>query len=201
VAVRLPAVVVTALLLCGCEVYAVPSPIACPADRQGTFDFAGNRIYLETDCFFAGPGGQANEPISFPGTISFLPGSNAALLCVDRPHALPNAGTYSGVSIDVASVFPVQVGGCTCASAEAAAAAKCGCPADTPSSNCSCQVLLEQRIQAVLDPIAGGGYSGLTGTLLDTVSPPPGTDPAQLCNCQQTCTYSYALAATVVGSR
>jgi hypothetical protein len=199
--VRLPAAVVTALLLCGCEVYAVPSPIACPADRQGTFDFVASRVYLQTDCFFTQPGGQANDPISFPGTVSFLPGTNDALLCVDRPHALPNAGTYSGVSIDVASVFAVSVGGCTCPSAEAAAASKCGCPPDSPSSNCSCQVLLEQRIQADLTPIPGGGYSGLTGSLVNTVNPPPGTDPAQLCNCQQTCTYSYDLAATVVGSR
>jgi hypothetical protein len=62
-------------------------------------------------------------------------------------------------------------------------------------------VLLEQRIQAVLEPILGGGYSGLTGTLLDTVKPPPGIDPAQLCDCQQACTYSYDLVATVVGRR
>jgi len=199
VALRLPTAVVLALLLCGCEVYAVPDPITCPDVRQGTFNFVGNRVYQPSDCFFAQSGGQVNNPISFPGTISFLPGGNAAALCRGASHALPNVGTYSGLTIDVRLVLTLPVSGCTCPTAEAVTAGKCACPANTPLSGCQCSVDHEQRIQGTLEPIPGG-YSGFTGTLVNTVIQPPGTVAADLCNCQQACSYAYDLAATVVGS-
>jgi hypothetical protein len=203
VALRLLAAVVSALFLCGCEVYAVPNPITCPDVRQGTFNFVGQQILSPDDCFFAQPGNpyyQVSPSRTFAATISFVPGGDKAVLCVAAAHAVPNLGTRSELTIDVASVFALPVNGCTCPSAAAATASSCGCPASTPTSNCQCLVLHEQRIQGTLQAIPGG-YSGFDGVLVNTVEPPPGLDPAQLCNCQKTCTYSYDLAATAVGSR
>ena len=49
-------------LLVGCEVYAVPEPIACPGDRQGTFDFAAvQQTPSPTDCRRAA---RAPRPVS-----------------------------------------------------------------------------------------------------------------------------------------
>ncbi|MCX5731505.1 MAG: hypothetical protein NTY18_09170, partial [Deltaproteobacteria bacterium] len=161
------------------------------------------QVVLPTDCFFARPGNPAYQvagSIAFPGVISFIPGSNGAALCRSAAHAVPNLGTHTGPAIDVASVFTLPVNGCTCPSAAAATASRCGCPADSPTQNCSCQVVHEQRIQGNLIPIAGG-YSGFDGILVNTVEPAPGLDPSQLCDCQKTCSYSYALAAKVVGGR
>ena len=201
-ALRLPVATVGALLLLGCEIYAVPDPIVCPDVQQGTFDFAGNRVVLATDCFFAQPGSanQVNNPIAFTGTISFIPGGNDAALCIGAAHAVPNLGTRTDLAIDVASPLTLTVNVCTCPSAAAATASRCGCPASSPTSNCSCPVVHEQRIQGVLQPIPGG-YSGFDGSLVNTVQPPPELDPSQLCDCQKTCSYSYDLAATAVGTR
>ncbi len=201
---RAPAAAVAALLLAGCEVYAVPSPIPCPGDRQGVFDFAGEQTPSPDDCFFAQPGNpayQVNNPIAFPGTVNFGPGATDAALCITTPHAEPRLGTHSGVDIDVAYVnLTASVGGCTCPTAEAVAAARCLCPPDSPLSGCSCPVFLEERITGSLLPIPGG-YSGFQGTQVVTVRPPPGAVPAQPCDCHVTCTYSYALTAKTVGSR
>jgi hypothetical protein len=200
---RLPFAALCALPLLGCEIYAVPNAIVCPDVRQGTFDFAGNRVVLASDCFFAQPGNAANQvtnPIAFTATISFIPGGNLAKMCVDAPHAAPNEGTHTDLAIDVGSPFSLTVNLCSCPSAEAAAASRCGCPVSSPTSNCSCPVVLEQRIQGVLQRTAEG-YTGFDGSLVDTVQPPPGLDPSQLCDCQKTCSYSYGLAAKVVGTR
>jgi hypothetical protein len=203
VALRLPVTALCALLLLGCEIYAVPNPIVCPDVRQGTFDFAGDRVVLANDCFFALPGSAANQvnnPIAFTATISFIPGGNEARMCVEAPQAASSEGTHTDLAIDVASVFTLTVNVCSCPSAEAATASRCGCPTSTPTSNCSCPVVHEQRIQGVLQPIPGG-YSGFDGSLVNTVRPPPELDPSRLCDCQKTCSYSYKLAAKVVGGR
>jgi len=199
---RLPVAALCALLLSGCEIYAVPNPIVCPDVQQGTFDFAGDRIVLATDCFFAQPGSanQVQSPVPFTATISFLPGGNDAALCIAAPHAVPNLGTRTDLTIDVASLLTLTVNVCTCPSAAAATASRCGCPANSPTLNCSCPVVHEQRIQGVLQPIPGG-YSGFDGSLVNTVQPPPELDPSQLCDCQKTCSYSYDLAAKAVGTR
>jgi len=212
VALRLLAAVVSALFLCGCEVYAVPNPITCPDVRQGTFNFVGQQILSPDDCFFAQPGNpyyQVSASRTFAATISFVPGGDKAVLCVAASHAVPNEGIYfvntlDQHEIDVMSPFVLPVNGCTCPSAEAATASGCGCPASSPTSNCQCLVLHEQRIQGVLQEYpqaTPAGFSGFDGVLVNTVRPPPNADPAQLCNCQKTCSYSYDLAATAVGSR
>jgi hypothetical protein len=203
VALRLPVAALGALLVCGCEIYAVPSAIVCPDVRQGTFDFAGDRVVLPTDCFFAQPGNaayQIKDPIPFTGTISFIPGGNDTALCIEAPHAVPSLGTHDGLAIDVASVLGLSVAGCTCPSTAAVTAGKCSCPPDSPLSSCSCPAVIEQRIQGALQPTSGG-FSGFTGVLINTVTPPPGTIPPDVCDCQKTCTYSYDLAATVAGTR
>ena len=202
-ALRLPVAALGALLLSGCEVYAVPDPIVCPDVRQGTFDFAGNRKVLADDCFFAQPGNAANQvnnPIAFNGTISFIPGGNKAALCIGAPHAASNEGTYTGLTIEVFYRTAINVGGCTCPSAAAVTAGNCLCPPNTPLSNCSCPALLEQRTEGELLPIPGG-FSGFTGVQKNTVTPPPGPVPPDICNCQKTCSYSYDLAAEAVGTR
>jgi hypothetical protein len=202
VALRLRLAALGALLACGCEVYAVPSPLPCPGDLQGTFDFAAARIVQPTDCFFAQSGNPANQvtnPIGFPGVISFMPDGTGAALCKSVAHAVPNLGTRSGLTIDVASVEPLSVGGCTCPSADAVTAGNCSCPPNSPLSNCSCPVVQEQRIQGTLVPIPGG-FSGFTGVLVYNLKP-PGSVPSGTCDCQVACSYSYDLEATVVGAR
>jgi hypothetical protein len=203
VALRLPVAALCALLLLGCEIYAVPNPIVCPDVQQGTFDFAGDRIVLPTDCFFAQPGNAANQvnnPIAFTGTISFIPGGDEAALCIGAAHAVPNLGTHTGLTIDVVYVTPLNLGGCTCPSAAAVTAGNCVCSPNPPLSNCSCPALLEQRTQGALQPIPGG-FSGFTGVQKNTVTPPPGPTPPDVCDCHATCSYSYKLAAKVVGTR
>lgn len=192
-----------ALLLCACEIYAEPSPIACPDERQGNFDFVGDRVVLPTDCFFAQPGNAANQvknPIAFNGTISFIPGGNVAALCIGAPHAVPNLGTHTDLTIDVVYVTTLSLGVCTCPSADAVTAGNCSCPPNTPLSNCSCPAQLEQRTQGALQPIPGG-FSGFTGVQKNTVTPPPGPVPAEPCDCHVACSYSYDLAAKLVGTR
>jgi hypothetical protein len=203
VALRLPVTALCALLISGCEIYAVPDPIVCPDVRQGTFDFAGDRVVLPTDCFFAQPGNaaiQVNNPIAFAATISFLPGGNDAALCVGAPHAVPNLGTHADLTIDVVYETVLNLGGCTCPSQAAVTAGNCTCPTSSPLSNCSCPARLEQRTQGALQPIPGG-FSGFTGVQKNTVTPPPGPVPPDICNCQETCSYSYKLAAKAVGTR
>lgn len=192
-----------ALLLCGCEVYAVPNPIPCPGNAQATLDFAAERVVQPTDCFFAQPGNPAYQvagSIAFPGVISFMPEGNGAALCKAAPHAVPNLGTHTALAIDVASVATLSVGACTCPSDAAVRDGNCGCPPNSPLSNCSCPVVQEQRIQGTLQSNSGR-FSGFDGVLIYTVTPPPGPVPAEVCDCHVACTYSYALAATVVGGR
>jgi len=203
VALRLSLFALGSLLLSACEIYAVPNPIVCPDVRQGNFDFVGNRVVLPTDCFFAQPSNAANQvrnPIAFNGTISFIPGGNEAALCIGAAHAVPNLGTHTDLTIDVAYVTVLSVGGCTCPSADAVTAGNCSCPPNTPLSNCSCPALLEQRTQGALQPIPGG-FSGFTGVQKNTVTPPPGPTPPDVCDCLAPCSYSYDLAAKLVGGR
>jgi hypothetical protein len=196
-----------AVVLCGCEVYAVPSPLPCPGDRQGVFDFAGDQILSPTDCFFAQPGNaayQVNNPIAFQGTVSFGPGTSEAAVCISAPHAVPRLGTHSGLDVDVEYVnFTGSVGGCTCPDQAAANAGKCLCPpaSGTPITGCSCPVIISERIQGSLLPIPGG-FSGFDGSQKVSVSPPPGLVlPTRPCDCQETCFYAYTLAAKTVGAR
>jgi hypothetical protein len=194
---------VAALLLAGCEVYAVPDPITCPGERQGIFDFGGVQTPSTGDCFFAQPGNPAYQvvnPITFTGTVNFGPGAADAAICISQAHATPRLGTHSGVSVDVAyTSLTGSVGACTCPTAEAAAAGNCSCSPNT-LENCSCPVSITERIQGALVPITGG-YSGFTGTQVVTVQPlPTMVLPPQPCDCQVACTYSYAMTATAVGS-
>jgi hypothetical protein len=204
---RALAAAAAAVLLCGCEVYAVPSPLPCPGDRQGVFDFAGDQILSPTDCFFAQPGKaayQVNNPIAFQGTVSFGPGASEAAVCISVPHAVPRLGTHSGLDVDVAYVnLTGSVGGCTCPNQAAVTAGSCLCPpgSGTPITGCSCPVFIEERIQGSLLPIPGG-FSGFGGSQTVSVRPPPGLVlPDPPCDCQVACTYAYALAATTVGAR
>jgi len=204
--VRVLAVAVAALLLCGCEVYAVPSPISCPGNLQGTFDFVADQIANPTDCSFTQPPGdpasQVVPQILFVGSISFADGTTkpgVAALCKSVPHALPSMGEHANLAIRVEQEFPLTVAGCTCPSAKAAVAARCGCPPDSPSTSCSCPVIQEQVIEGNLIPIPGG-YSGFNGSLTYYVFPPLDVAPENLCNCQRICSYSYKLAAKTVGA-
>jgi hypothetical protein len=191
-----------AVFLSGCEVYAVPSPLPCPGERQGLFDFAAEQVVTANDCFFAQPANAAYQVLGsfgFPATVNFAAEGDGAALCKQVAHALPNLGTHTGVSIDVASEAGLSVGGCTCLTPEAAAAGACLCPPNTPQT-CSCPVVQEQRIRGDLVAIPGG-FSGFEGVILYTVKPPPLPPLAQPCDCHVTCTYSYALTATTVGTR
>jgi hypothetical protein len=204
VALRLPLAVLSALLLCSCEVYAVPNPPVCPGVQQGVFDFAAEQVVAPGDCVFAQPSGgvyQVLGSFAFSGAINFDASGNGAALCKSAPHARPNLGTHTGLAIDVAEVFTLTVNGCKCGNAETAAAAKCACPPDSPGSNCSCPVVLEQRITGALSQAVTGVYDGFSGTLLNTVTVEPLPAPTARCDCQDPCSYAYDLAATVVGSR
>jgi hypothetical protein len=201
VGLRLLAAAAAAVILSACEVYAVPSPLPCPGERQGVFDFAANQVQSPSDCLFARPGPSYQVLPSFPFTasINFEATGNGAALCKQVAHALPNLGTHAGPSIDVALVTGLSVGGCTCLDPEAAAAGGCVCPTSTPQT-CSCPVVQEQRIRGDLLPTTGG-FSGFTGTLVYTVSPPPLPPLVAPCDCQVTCSYSYDLGATTVSAR
>jgi hypothetical protein len=203
VALRLPVAAAAALLLCGCEVYAVPNPIPCPGERQGTFDFVGDQVVTASDCFFAQPGSpayQVNNPIAFTALVNFGPGASEAAICIQTAHAEPRLGTHAGLDVDVAYVnITGSVAGCTCPTAEAATAGRCLCPPNS-LQGCSCPVVIEERIQGSLLPVPGG-FSGFTGTQTVSVSPPPASPlPPQPCDCQVACTYGYDLAAKTVGT-
>jgi hypothetical protein len=206
VGVRLLLAAAAAVFLTGCEVYAVPDPLPCPGERQGIFDFAGDQILSPSDCFFAQPGNpayQVNNPIAFQGTVNFGPGASEAAVCISAPHAAPRLGTRSDLAVDVAYVnFTGSVGGCSCPSQAAADAGKCLCQpgSTTPITGCSCPVIIEERIQGSLIPVAGG-FSGFEGSETVSVRPPPGAVPAQPCDCHVACTYSYTLTARTVGTR
>jgi hypothetical protein len=194
-----------ALLLCGCQVYAVPDPVTCPDVREGTFNFAGNRVVDPNhDCFFSIPGTpyfQVTDPLPFTATISRVPGGNQAVVCKQVPHAVPIDGTYTGLNVVVWDEWSVSIGGCSCPTPEAATAGNCNCPPN--STTCSCPAILRQLIDGFLEPSPSGpGYSGFAGELVNTVRWPfDGPIPTEVCNCQETCSYSYTLAATVVGPR
>jgi hypothetical protein len=215
---RLVAAAVAAVLLAGCEVYAVPSPLDCPGIRKGTFDFAGDQVPDPGDCYFAQPDGtiyQVNDPIAFQAIIAFAETGDGAALCVTAPHAALNVGKHtSDVDIDVNYSTVLSVGGCNCPSVDAANAAGCQCAPDSPASNCSCPVVLVQNTKGKLE-YAGDICTGFTGTMTNTVTfppAPPGTPPSPLCDCLKStattpstpatkCSYTYALGATTVGSR
>lgn len=206
---RIPAAAAAALLLMGCEVYAVPAPEPCPGDRQGTFDFSGTQVVNPTDCFFAQPTtttGAANpayqvlSSFGFPGTVNFGPGASDAAVCITVPHAMPRLGTHAGASLDVAYTnYTGSVGACTCPTQEAATAGRCVCPPNTPLQNCSCPVFVTERIVGDLAPIPGG-YSGFDGQQIVSVRPAV-TVPGTPCDCQVACTYAYTLTAAVTGAR
>lgn len=218
-----PFAATAALLLAGCEVYAVPDPLPCPGVQKGVFDFSGTQILdpLPT-CYFAQPGSsiyQVNNPMNpFQGTIAF--DGDAAALCVGNAHAAINVGTHGGTpdapTIDVfypefEPGTPVSVAGCSCPSAAAVTASGCSCPSSSPTSNCSCPALLRQNTQGALIPRTGG-FSGFTGVMINTVKFRVGLSPDLACDCLRSgpvgptpaimeCAYSYTLTATSVGSR
>jgi hypothetical protein len=209
VGVRLLVAAVAAVFLAGCEVYAVPNPVICPGERKGLFEFTAVQITANTDgtllCPFANPAdpdyqsGQVLPSFTFVAEICFAASGDGAALCPQVAHAVPNVGTHTGDTIDVGLEGSVSVAGCTCATPQAAAAGGCLCPTTSPST-CSCPVVQRQQFGGSLLPIAGG-YSGFSGTIRYTVTPP--TIPAGIepCRCDQPCTYSYNLTATSVGSR
>jgi hypothetical protein len=196
-----------ALLLCGCEVYAVPSPLTCPGELQGTFNFSAQQVVKGTDCFFAQPGNpayQVNNPIAFPGTIAFATdGTTDAALCVGYPHAQINRGSHNGLEVIVQLESPLlNVGACPCPSQNAADAGKCICqPNDPQRQSCSCPVNQVQRFKGFLVKDGQGAISGFTGDLIYLVVPPADLPPSDVCLCQVACDYSYALAGTLVGTR
>jgi hypothetical protein len=196
-----------ALLLCGCEVYAVPSPLPCPGELKGTFDFAADQVVKATDCFFAQPGNpayQVNNPIAFPGTISFATdGTSDAALCVGYPHAQINTGFHTDLDVTVGFLSPLlNVGACPCPSQKAADAGKCLCqPNDPQLQNCSCPVNQMQWIDGTLVKDAQGAISTFQGNLTYVVVPPGDLPPSDVCLCQVRCEYSYALAGKLVGTR
>ncbi len=205
--VRRLAASAAAVFICGCEVYAVPSPLPCPGERQGVFDFVGDQILTPDDCFFAQPGNdayQVRNPIPFQGSVSFGPGASDAAVCISAPHAVPRLGTHSGLDLDVEYVnLTGSVGGCTCPDQAAVAAGNCSCPPSSgiPITGCSCPVIISERIQGSLLPIPGG-FSGFDGFQRVSVTPPPGLVlPDPPCDCQAACSYAYTLTATTVGSR
>jgi hypothetical protein len=221
-----PFAATAALLLAGCEVYAVPDPYPCPGVQKGVFDFSGTLITdVVPTCYFAQPGNgfppppPVNNPMEpFQGTISF--DGDVAALCVGNAHAAINLGTHGGPpdapTIDVfypevEPGTPVSVVGCTCPSTAAVTASGCSCPSSSPTSNCSCQALLRQNIVGTLIP-ATRGFSGFTGAMINTVKFRPGLSPDLACDCLRTtpvgmsppvmeCSYSYSLTATSVGTR
>jgi hypothetical protein len=212
VGLRLLVAAAAAVLLAGCEVYAVPDPLPCPGDRQGVFEFSGNQVVVPgATCFFAVPGDPAYQvvnPISFQGTINFGPVSGEAAICVSQPHALPRLGTHQSGVVQGQTVELIDVryenrtgsvGACSCPSPQAVSDGACLCPPNS-LQGCSCPVVVEERIQGALAPATAGSAQTFTGTQLVTVTPRvgPGATP---CNCLVACTYSYDMAATAVGSR
>ena len=205
--VRVLAASAAAVFICGCEVYAVPSPLPCPGERQGVFDFAGDQVLAPDDCFFAQPGDaayQVRNPIAFQGSVGFGPGASDAAVCISAPHAVPRLGTHSGLDLDVEYVnLTGSVGGCTCPDQAAVTAGNCLCPpaSGTPITGCNCPVIISERIQGSLLPIPGG-LSGFDGFQRVSVTPPPGLVlPDPPCDCQVTCFYAYTLTGKTVGSR
>jgi hypothetical protein len=193
---------IAALLLCGCEVYAVPGPEPCPGDRLGTFDFAETQVLSASDCFFAQPSNPAYQvvnPIQFPGTVNFGPGAADAAICVTVPHAMPRLGIHTGNHVTVQYTNRTgSVGGCTCATQQAVDAGRCLCPPNT-LENCSCPVIVTEAIDGDLVP-AAGGYSAFNGTQTVTVTS-PFTSTVPPCDCQAGCTYTYTVTASSTGSR
>ena len=211
-----------ALFLSACEVYAVPSPIDCPGQQQGVFNFGGSLTSDPTACSFAQPGNpsalQVNNPIGFSGTINFatVPDPGAAI-CISAAHAVPRIGTYAVVdsstqslrvsygrppaSPAVAGEVKVFVGGCGCPSLDAVAAAGCSCPANTPLTGCSCPVFIQEAIQGLLTLPRPGATKSFTGTQVVSVFPPIGLAANLACDCQSACKYTYDMTATEVGSR
>jgi hypothetical protein len=181
-----------ALLLAGCEIYAVPSPIPCPGERQGVLTFQGVLI-TPAGCPWAS--GQYQTSFSFPGSVSYgTDASNEAWICVDAPHAVPRTGTHDGDDLVVAYVTPLTVGNCTCPTDAIRAAGRCTCPPTSPLSSCSCPVILTETIGGHLEQMPGGDH--FTGVQVATVDPPPDVDlSAGACDCQVSCSYSYTVDA------
>jgi hypothetical protein len=206
----------TAVLLCGCEVYAVPDPPPCPGTRQGIFDWGGTLIVNPpSDCFFAQPGNpafQVNSQIAFQGAVNFGPGADEARVCIEQAHAQNRVGTYQpGVlgngTVDIRVSYlggSGSVGGYTCPSQEAADENKCLCsPGDLTA--CSCPVIIAETITGYLTPRdpadPSRGYVSFTGLQIVDVTPPPGPAPSQPCTPRADCSYTYDLAASETGAR
>ena len=206
---RIPIAAAAAVLLAGCEVYAVPSPLPCPGERQGVFDFSATQVLSANDCFFAQPESPAFQVLGsfvFQATVNFGPAAlpDNAAVCIQTPHAVPREGVHSGLQdpvIDVAySNLTGSVGACTCPSEAAVTAGRCSCPPDSPLTNCSCPVIIVEQITGTM---AGspGAYSGFAGTQTVHVRPLVDPLPAPACDCLTPCSYSYDLTANTVGSR
>ncbi len=212
-----PFAAAAALLLSGCEVYAVPEPIECPGIQQGVFDFSGSQILTPPpSCTFAQPGNpsyQVNATIGFQGTINFDPATGLAgyaAICISNAHAVPREGFRETATPGGGSWVRVwyeslsSVAGCTCPSEDARRVAGCVCPSNTPLSGCSCPVVVEEEIDGSFFPATKDVPARFVdGKQVVTVNPPVSVlpIPPQLCPCQATCSYSYTLTATAVGAR
>ena len=61
-------------------------------------------------------------------------------------------------------------------------------------------MIIEERDPGLPHPRVRG-FSGFQGTQMVDGAPPPVALPAQPCDCQVACSYSYALTAKTVGTR
>ena len=206
---RIPIAAAAAVLLTGCEVYAVPSPLPCPGERQGVFDFSATQVVKATDCFFAQPGNAAYQVLGsfvFQAAVSFGPAEfpDNAAVCIQAAHAVPREGIHSGLQdpfIDVAySNLTGSVGACTCPSEAAVTAGRCTCPPDNPLSDCSCPVIITEQITGTMTG-SPRAYTGFAGTQTVYVRPLVDLLPGPVCDCLEVCSYSYDLTAETVGSR
>jgi hypothetical protein len=205
-----------AVLLCGCEVYAVPSPPACPGVRQGMFDWGGTLIVdPPSTCFFAQPGNpafQVNSQIAFQGAVNFGPGPNEARVCIEKAHAENRVGergswvkgqTSVHLQVEYTSLSGT-VGGFTCASQKVADENKCLCPPNDFTA-CSCPVVIDEVITGDLTlknpDVLEAGFSSFSGLQVVVVSAPEGPVPSQPCTPRGVCSYAYDLAASETGAR
>jgi hypothetical protein len=176
VTTRRLALLVAAVALAGCEVYAVPDPVTCPGTSIGTLDFTGT--LRPSTCAFAG---SANATLVFTGTVAFEP-DGRAWICIGTPHAAPRVGTHAGDAVDVSYR---NVG--------------------STIAECNCSVDVVETITGTLVRGGGGLLQGFTGGMTSAVaptSPDAGTTPdGGLCGCQLPCALEYDLTAQAVESR
>lgn len=222
---RLLVAAASALLLCGCEVYAVPDPPPCPGERQGVFDWGATLVVTPpSNCFFAQPASpvfQVKGSFTFQGAVNFGVGDDKAYVCPSLAHAVPREGirfppdpVTGDVQIRVSYTNRSgSVGGYTCPSQLVADASQCLCPSNT-LENCSCPVIVTETIDGLLTPVdparPAAGFQGFVGTqavdvqMIAAVPSNPcryvDPDPSPP-TWPDPCAYAYDLEANLVGAR